>query len=83
MARTFPDTPVQVLATTPLSKYIAANLMMGYTNIDLSQFPEAESDSRIKAALIEAKDQNGLIPFIIGYQYASKDKVLHLSLIHI
>ena len=80
VARTFPDTPVQVLATTPLSKYIAANLMMGYTNIDLSQFPEAESDSRIKAALIEAKDQNGLIPFIIGYQYASKDKVLHVTL---
>ena len=80
VARTFPDTPVQVLATTPLSKYIAANLMMGYTNIDLSQFPEAESDSRIKAALVEAKDQNGLIPFIIGYQYASKDKVLHVTL---
>lgn len=80
VARTFPDTPVQVLATTPLSKYIAANLMMGYTNIDLSQFPEAESDSRIKAAMIEAKDQNGLIPFIIGYQYASKDKVLHVTL---
>ena len=80
VARTFPDTPVQVLGTTPLSKFIAANLMMGYTNIDLSQFPEAESDSRIKAALVEAKDQNGLVPFIIGYQYAPKDKVLHVTL---
>ena len=80
VARTFPDTPVQVLGTTPLSKFIAANLMMGYTNIDLSQFPEAESDSRIKAAVVEAKDQNGLVPFIIGYQYAPKDKVLHVTL---
>ena len=80
VARTFPDTPVQVLGTTPLSKYVAANLMMGYTNIDLSQFPEAESDSRIKAALIEAKDQNGLIPFIIGREYSPKDKILHVTL---
>ena len=80
VARTFPDTPVQVLGTTPLSKFIAANLMMGYTNIDLSQFPEAESDARIKAAVVEAKDQNGLVPFIIGYQYAPKDKVLHVTL---
>ena len=80
VARTFPDTPVQVLGTTPLSKYIAANLMMGYTNIDLSQFPEAESGSRIEAALEEAKDQNGLVPFIIGRQYSFKDKILHVTL---
>lgn len=80
VARTFPDTPVQVLGTTPLSKFIAANLMMGYTNIDLSQFPEAESDSRIKAALEEAKDQNGLVPFIIGAKYTPTDKILHVTL---
>ncbi len=80
VARTFPDTPVQVLGTTPLSKYIAANLMMGYTNIDLSQFPEAESGSRLKEALYEAKDQNGLVPFIIGQKYSPTDKILHVTL---
>ena len=79
VARTFPDTPVQVLGTTPLSKYIAANLMMGYTNIDLSKFPEAESNSRISDALEEAKDQNGLVPFIIGAKY-TQDKILHVTL---
>ena len=79
VARTFPDTPVQVLGTSPLSKYIAANLMMGYTNIDLSKFPEAESNSRISDALEEAKDQNGLVPFIIGAKY-TQDKILHVTL---
>ncbi len=80
VARTFPDTPVQVLGTTPLSKYIAANLMNGYTDISLADFKEATSSQRVWDALDEAKDQNGLVPFIINAKVSTNDMVLHVEL---
>ena len=80
IARTFPDTPVQVLGSSALSKYIAANLMSGYTDISLADFEEATSPRRVWDALDEAKDQNGLVPFIINANISAKDKVLHVEL---
>ena len=80
IARTFPDTPVQVLGSSALSKYIAANLMSGYTDISLADFEEATSPRRVWDALEEAKDQNGLVPFIINANISAKDKVLHVEL---
>ena len=80
IARTFPDTPVQVLGSSALSKYIAANLMSGYTDISLADFEEATSPQRVWDALDEAKDQNGLVPFIINANISGSDKVLHVEL---
>ena len=80
IARTFPDTPVQVLGSSALSKYIAANLMSGYTDISLADFEEATSPRRVWDALDEAKDQNGLVPFIINANISGSDKVLHVEL---
>ncbi len=80
IARTFPDTPVQVLGSSALSKYIAANLMSGYTDISLADFEEATSPRRVWDALDEAKDQNGLVPFIIDASISGSDKVLHVEL---
>lgn len=80
IARTFPDTPVQVLGSSALSKYIAANLMSGYTDISLADFEEATSPTRVWDALDEAKDQNGLVPFIINANISGSDKVLHVEL---
>lgn len=80
IARTFPDTPVQVFGTSALSKYIAANLMSGYTDISLADFEEATSPQRVWDALDEAKDQNGLVPFIINSRVSTNDMVLHVEL---
>ena len=79
IARTFPDTPVQVLGSSALSN-IAANLMSGYTDISLADFEEATSPQRVWDALDEAKDQNGLVPFIINANISGSDKVLHVEL---
>lgn len=80
IARTFPDTPVQVFGTSALSKYIAANLMSGYTDISLADFEEATSSQRVWDALHEAKDQNGLVPAIINAKVSTNDMVLHVEL---
>ena len=63
IARTFPDTPMQVLGTTALSKYLAANMMNGAADIDISQFKDdAATITQIQEAFWEAKNQNGLVP---------------------
>ena len=79
IARTFPDTPMQVLGTTALSKYLAANMMNGAADIDISQFKDdAATMTQIQEAFWEAKNQNGLVPW--GYPSLSEDgKILHVE----
>lgn len=79
VARTYPDTPMEVLGSSALSKYLAANMMNGNADIDISQFKDqAPTFSQVRDAFREAKDQNGLIPW--GYPSLSTDgNILHVE----
>lgn len=52
------EIPHYVFGTTPMARFIAANLIAGYNRMSLSSFPESASYSKVENALLEGVSQN-------------------------
>lgn len=61
---TAPASPYPLFASTPLSEYLAANLMAGNEVIDVTAWSESRDPGVLKDDLDEARYQNPLIPLI-------------------
>jgi hypothetical protein len=64
------EIPDHIFGTTEMSRYIAAHMEQGYTEIDLSAFPESSTKLQVRSAIIEAVSQN---PLILGEQLPQHD----------
>lgn len=58
----------EIFANSALSEYLAANMLGGVENIDISAFPEARDTDFAEDAFLEAYYQNPLILGIQGYR---------------
>lgn len=75
------EIPDHIFGTTEMTRYIATHLEQGYTEIDLSGFPESTTDLQIRSAIEEAVNQN---PLILGedfpkYSFDQQTKILHVT----